>query len=243
MRISSSNQQYYIPQTQKQNQTASELQAYDASSISLANSLFSVAAYSSDSDSSSSVDNIKSDMLNDPKVQMMKQRINSMRESESNKIEIIKTTMDTVSEADLENMSLEDKQALLASVDSALSGEDASISEIEALSEDELTQILTDIQSQAQQMVRGPSGPSGPGGPGGPGRLGGPCGPGDVSSVEEDDEEKSTLQTLLDALYAADEDEEDTTTTSASNFLQNYAINQYLNASSTRMSSLLDVSE
>ncbi|GAU76163.1 hypothetical protein [Fusibacter sp. 3D3] len=250
MRISSSDQQYYISQTQKQ--TTSGSQSYDASTLALANALFSTATYASDSDSSSSVDRIKSDMLSDPKVQMMKHKIKSIDEGESTKMETIKTAMDNVSESDLDAMSLEDKQALLASVDSALSGEEASTAEIEALSEDELTQILTDIQAQAQQMAQGPSGPGGPGGLGGPGGPGGPGGLGGasaVSDVEDDDDEISTLQTLLDALYAEDEDEDNTTTEAssstnfASNFLQNYAISQYLSSSSVKTNPLFDISE
>ena len=249
MRISGINQQYYVNQTKQQSEV--ESQSYNTSALGLANSLFSSANYSNDT--TSSVESIKNDMLNDPKLQMMRQKINGMDESERAKMENIKTTMDTVSEADLESMSLEDKQALLASVDSALSGQEASTSEIESLSEEDLTQILIDIQTQAQEMQAnmGKMGPP----PGG--RSGGPGGPGGVGGASQtgsaEDTETSTLQKLLDALYGDedDDDDDDTSTSSNSdtssnftnNFLQNYAINQYLSSSKMDLSSFFDVSE
>lgn len=208
MRISSNYQSYNLNNATaaKSTDTTSIL-----SNLQNANSLFNNASVSSDSTSSSSVDDIMSQMANDPRMQMMRMKINSADEGTQANMEKMKTAMDTLKNADLETMSLEDKQALLEEVQTTMAelhGEREDAVAVSDMTEEELTSILENMQSHA---LKGPGGPGGPGGPppGGPPPGGKAGGVDSASGTTEEESALTTLEALLEAI-AEDEDTEET---------------------------------
>lgn len=216
---------------QTQNAQSSDNSSYSISSTLLGNSLFNKANYVS-SDTASTVKDATGQMKNDPKAMEMRMRMNSTDETSTENRQKMKALMDNMATADLDEMSEDEKRALLEDVTTTMSelrGASNDSVDVSGLSSDEVNKMLDEIQTKA---IEGPKGKGGPGGPGGP-----PPGgkQGSVSASSETDTESTTLQALLDALAADEEDEstsdDESTEANASSVQQNAfkaAINQYM---------------
>ena len=219
---------------QTQNAQSSDNSSYSISSTLLGNSLFNKANYVS-SDSTSTVKDATGQMKNDPKAMEMRMHMNSTDETSTENRQKMKALMDNMATTDLDEMSEDEKRALLEDVTSTISelrGANNGSVDVSGLSSDEVNKMLDEIQTKAIEGPKGKDGPGGPGGPGGP-----PPGgkQGSVSASSETDTESTTLQALLDALAADEEDEstsdDESTEANASSIQQNAfkaAINQYM---------------
>lgn len=129
--------------------------------------MFSNATLSSETTTSTSVSDILSEMTSAPNAQQMRLKMEHVDESTEAEREKMKTMMDTLVSADIESMSLEEKQALMEEVKTtmeAIHGTDENAVAVSDLSEEDLTAMLSDMQSKALEGPRGPGGPP-PGGP------------------------------------------------------------------------------
>lgn len=195
MRITNNYQSYY---TKNATSTSgnSDSTANILSSLQSANTLFSKASLSSDATTSTSVSDILSEMTSAPNAQQMRLKMSHDDAHTDENREKMKTMMDTLAAADLESMSLEEKQALLEEVKTtmeAIHGADENAVSVSELTEEELTSMLTDLQNKA---IEGPKGPGGkPGGPPPSGPSEGLAGVDASSSSSEDD----ALTTLFEA--------------------------------------------
>ncbi len=231
MRISSNYQSYNTNNVNTTTASSAETTSL-LSNLQNVSALFSGASVSSDSTSSTSVDDIMSQMTNDPRVQMMRMKINSSEEGTQVDMEKMKTVMNTLANADLESMSLEEKQALLEDVETtmdAIHGKREDAVAVSDLSEEALTSTLQDMQSHAMKGPGGPGGPSGPPPSGSP--PSGVSGVNSSSSTSEEETALTTLEALLEAIAEDEEAEEADGETSESKALQEQtfknAIEQY----------------
>jgi len=169
MRITNNVQSYYTKNaTSTSGNTDST--ASILSNLKSANTLFSKASLSSETTTSTSLGDILSEMTSAPNAQQMRLKMEHVDESTEAEREKMKTMMDTLASADLESMSLEEKQALMEEVKTtmeAIHGTDENTVAVTDLSEEDLTAMLSDMQNKA---IEGPKGPGGPPPGGGPGK-------------------------------------------------------------------------
>ena len=205
MRITNNYQSYYTKNATSTSGSSDSTTSI-LSNLKSASTLFSKASLSSETTANTSVSDILSEMTSAPNAQQMRLKMEHVDESTEAEREKMKTMMDTLASADLESMSLEEKQALMEEVKTtmdAIHGTDENAVAVSDLSEEDLTAMLSDMQSKALEGPRGPGGPP----PGGPPPNGGGVEGVEASSSSSEEDALTTLEALLEALSAAEEEE------------------------------------